>query len=358
MPKHLVLHVGAMKTGTSFLQAALQDRTEALAAESVSFLGDKFVRQSRAVSGMLARDESQDTDAWRRLARRARKQDEQTSIVSMEFLSFADADQAAEMVSYFKRTEVTVVLTVRDQLSTIPAQWQTFARNRGAADWPEYLRHIRRTGPLKRRSHARHTFRRAQDVPRIIKAWEGVGDLVVVTVPPSSAPRTELWDRFCEAARIPAVPLDVDRLRANESLGYASCEALVGLNPRLKDLTGAQYRKGVRPLARDALSPLRGEGGRPVLDRAAAEFALGRNERFREVLATQRVIGSLEDLPVTTDLSARPEQAPAAAPADVLAAAQAMWRHLEPADAPAPADLGAVLDGVASRVRAVAGGQQ
>ena len=333
MDRRVVLHIGTMKTGTSFIQSVLGNNQAALAESGVEFPGG-FGVQARAVREMLKLPQQprRNSRRWTKLATGLRESG-RTGIFSMEFLSFAGEEQVRRLVEPFAGLDVRVVLTVRDQLRAMPAQWQTYTRNFGTDDWEGYLRHVEpsRVGS-GRGTRAFKTFHRAQDVPTILSRWgsaPGVSSVEVVTVPPSGAPREELWNRFCAAAGIEAPEVRMEEVRDNESLGYASCDYLRRANAHLQDVPPRRYRKAMRPLAREVLVPLRSAENRPQLDRRAATYARSRNAEIRDLLATDRyrLWGSPEDLPVPAELTEYPTTV-APPPADqVRRAAEAVWER-------------------------------
>ncbi|CUR60957.1 hypothetical protein NOCA290073 [metagenome] len=334
MADRLILHIGTMKSGTSFIQSALMRNDDALADAGLAYLGGSFGKQSRAVRLALGRPPRLDGPrGWGRLAQEARQYDGRAGVVSMEFLSFARDSQVDTFLAPLAGLEVQVVVTVRDQFRAIPAQWQTFVRNFGEDGWETYLRTIDapRLG-RGRDSRAFLTFHRAQDIVPMLQRWSShpaVGRLDVVTVPGPDAPRDELWNRFCETAGIPVLSTTLDDTQDNSSLGYASCDFLRRLNPHLADVPPRRYRKGIRPLTREVLGPLRQLEGRPELDAKAAAYARSLNEKVRTAVTRQghRVIGSLDELPVPADLSAYSSTAEAPPVDQVLRAAHATWDH-------------------------------
>jgi hypothetical protein len=328
--KRVVLHIGTMKSGTSFVQSALAKNPKLLAAVGARYLGGTFGRQTKAVVEINRQPKKRDQHSrWQALAEEARSYPGEAGIISMEFLSFVEAGRLGPFLEPLEGLDVEVVLTVRDQFRAIPAQWQTFTRNFGTDDWGTYLRRIAATGWSRdRSSQAAKTFHRAQDVVAILDRWAApaiVTKVSVVTLPPPEAPREELWRRFCEAAGMPAVDVPLGGLRDNVSLGYASCDFLRRLNERLSDVRPRAYRKGMRPLSREALAPLREDEGRPELDRRGADLARERNQAIRDAIAGRgyRLVGTPDDLPVPDHTGAREQVEPP--PADqVLRAAEAV----------------------------------
>jgi hypothetical protein len=329
----VVLHIGTMKSGTSFVQSALMGNEPALADAGYVYLGKTFAKQSRAVRIELSKDpDRRGKRLWRGLIEEARLHPGKAGVISMEFLSFARGRQLDALLEPLAGLEVQVVLTVRDQFRAIPAQWQTFVRNFGTDDWESYLRLIEapRLG-RGRDSRAFMTFHRAQDLVPMLERWSEhplVSQLDVVTVPPSQAPRDELWRRFCTTVGLPFDATRLEDTRDNSSLGYASCDYLRRLNVHLSDVAPRHYRRAIRPLTREVLGPLRGEQGRPELDERGSSYALGLNEKVRVAVtrAGYGFVGSLDDLPVHTGGQV-PSLVPPAPADQVLRAADATWDH-------------------------------
>lgn len=327
MAERVVLHVGTMKSGTTYLQDVLT--SGALDDAGAFYAGGTFGVQTKAVRNLLRPEAQRKRGPWRSLAAEARATSG-VAVVSQEFLSFAGRPRVAEVVGSFGDVPVDVVLTVRDQHGAIPAQWQSFTRNRGADDFATYVARLRR-GARRRTganpSKAVRSFRRAQNVAGIVDRWstEGVRSVTVVVVPPPGSPTAELWHRFCRAADLPATDVGQAGRRSNESLGYASCEALRLVNAHVGALDQARYKRA-RTAVIDALLPLRPDEGRPGLDRAGAELACALNADLHRVLAREdvRLVGSPEELP-TDVASGLPEVVAPPEPAQVRRATTAAW---------------------------------
>ena len=364
MAGRVVLHIGAMKTGTSYLQSVLGSNQQGLEDAGFTFLGGKFGIQARAVRDVLnlPRSPGKNRVRWAALAEEAHKLEGRTGIVSMEFLSFAGPRHVRAFLQPLEGLQVDVIATVRDQFRVIPAQWQTYTRNYGTDDWDTYLRRIEPTKLPRQQSRAFRTFHRAQDVLPALERWretDQVATTHVMTVPGPGAPREELWHRFRAAAGIPDVAVDVEGVHDNASLGFGSCDYLRRVNPYLQDVPARRYRKGMRAVVTSALVPRRQSESRPELDLRAAKYARTLNEELRSGIAGSdyRLWGSLEDLPVPADLSAYPKTAPAVPRDEVDGAARAVWSHLAAqlgeVDRRSPAALDAVVKDTAEMVRAV-----
>lgn len=355
MADRVVLHIGAMKSGTTYLQRMLD--TGILEVCGGYYAGGSFKAQAKAVDSLPKWSDERPPRDWEHLAARVRHKTG-TAVYSHEFLSFCPRDRVARVVASFGGAPVDVVLTVRDQAAAVPAQWQTFVRNRGADSWYDYVAILgtfrEKAGKRSQRVPALSNYRRAQDVPAIIGRWQGqpgVRSVSVVLVPPAGAPPERLWQRFCEAADIDVPEPPQSDTRPNPSLGYASCELVRRLNPTLDGLSRVEHERARRSVV-PALLPLRDEEDRPLLDQAGDALARRFNRRILQGVddAGVRLVGSLEDLPVAGDPTA-PASIPAPDEAEVRRAFDVAWRHCIPGVPVPPGDLD---DGVAQLGRRLA----
>jgi hypothetical protein len=312
-----------MKTGTTYVQNLLQSNRAALRQQGwlVPAQPDPVVRGVREVLGLTdaGRAGLAHTPTWDLLADRVRSWDGVGSLISMEFLSYARSPAATRVIRGLAGTDVHVVLTVRDAAGALPSQWQSLSRNGGATSWPDFAAQVRSASRLRPTAAAR-AFARTQDIPRMLRVWSGLvppDRLTVVTVPPSSAPRDLLWQRFLSVAGIDAARTSLDSSAFdNPRLGYGSCELLRRLNAAgLGQARPSAYRKVVRYTARHHLLGLRDSESTPRLDAATASFAAGLNRKTRKMVARHaQLVGSLDELPMdgidqdSLDPGARPTQ--------------------------------------------------
>lgn len=157
----VVLHVGPMKSGTTYLQALLRSN-RALLAEAGVFAS---VSAHGSTPGLLdLRDRSTHTDRSDALVTRIHNH-RGASVLSHEFLSWATAEQAAAVVAAL-RVPVQVVFTVRDARTLASSMWQTAARNLPIEPWPDFARELV-SGP----SPARRFFRRRHGLASMLRVW-------------------------------------------------------------------------------------------------------------------------------------------------------------------------------------------
>lgn len=238
MARRLILHVGTMKSGTSFVQNVLAHHKQRLLEDDVLFAGPRWRAQVSAVQELIERGGPEqkplvEDGPWRRLAREIHAY-EGTAVISMEFLAPRNEQKIAQILETFPDTDVRVVMTCRDLGRTIPAMWQEMVQNGGTVAWDDYLDAVRRR---KRGDGVARRFWRHHDVPQIADRWaEAVGQdkMTLVTLPPPGAAPDTLWRRFCQATGIEAEDYDLD-VRANPSIGLSSAVFLMHLNRHLAD---------------------------------------------------------------------------------------------------------------------------
>ncbi|NYG55229.1 hypothetical protein [Nocardioides perillae] len=302
MASRVVLHVGLMKSGTSYLQQRLFAGRTALGAAGVLLWGEGFRDQVLAVSDVLERAAAGPAARGRWQALR----DDVAAhpgpaVVSMEFLGPASPERIARVVGSLAPARVEVVLTLRDLGRAVPAMWSEALQHGSTVPWGEYAGGLAGGGGSR---HAR-AFWRQQGAGRIVDNWvDGVGaDAVsLVTVPPPGAPSDLLWERFCAAADLPPAacpPVPP----ANTSLDAASARVLLEVNRLLapEELPTREHHREVKfRLAKNAMA---GRAGAPGIAHEPSAALRERAARVRARLAASgaRLVGDLADLePVPT----------------------------------------------------------
>jgi hypothetical protein len=253
------LHIGTMKSGTSYLQGALEHVAPALSTDGVLYPGSVGPAVHEVLEKRGARHFGDVSGAWDELAASISAWQGKSAILSMEFLGLATTEQAERIVGSLAPFKPHVIITARDLGRTIPSVWQQTTKNRQTTTWPDFLAAIcvdddqpdDDEDPLNDASAAkiRQQFWRHHDVPSIVRTWSsvvGVDRVTVITLPPSGSDPSLLWERFCAATglddeRYPAPPPDAGR--SNSSLGYAEAEMMRRLNVELgRDVDQAIYR--------------------------------------------------------------------------------------------------------------------
>ncbi len=257
MTKRVLLHVGTPKTGTSHLQDVLFRNQEKLAGQGICYPGDRFDAHFLAALDLMRLPwgglETEAVGAWDRLAAAVRAC-EGTAIISHEILATASRSQVGRALASLGADdpdgpEVHVVLSVRDLVRQIPAEWQENVKHRSALSYGRFLERIE---DPERSTRIGTWFWGVQEIPDILERWGH--DLPpervhLVTVPPPGAPPGLLWERFSQAFGLDGLDLDLTSERANPSLGVPETALLRRINRAAnRVLDPPDYRPLVREL--------------------------------------------------------------------------------------------------------------
>jgi hypothetical protein len=299
------LHVGTPKTGTSYLQHVLYHNRRALHRHGITYPADRFDAHFLAALDLMRMPwgglEAQAIGAWDRLAAEVRRS-RGDSIISHEILATASRVQigrALESLGHGDDAEVHLVLSVRDLVRQIPAEWQENVKHRAALSYGAFLDRIQ---DPRREGRIPTWFWGVQEIPDILDRWGR--DLPpehvhVVTVPPTGGSPELLWKRFVEAFGLDGIDLKLDGERANPSLGSAETTLIRRINRAAnEELEPAFYRPLVRELlAHQTLSQRTGTP-RLGLPPDVHPWATGLEEAWIEEIRARGydVIGDLDDL--------------------------------------------------------------
>ena len=305
MTKKVYLHVGTPKTGTSYLQHVLFNNREKLLAKSIRYPADRFDGHFLAALDLMRLPwgglEVDAIGAWDHLAAQVRRWPG-TSIVSHEILATASRAQighALETLGHGGDTEVHLVLSVRDLVRQIPAEWQENVKHRAALPYGRFLEQIR---DPRREGRIATWFWGVQEIPDILDRWGHdlpPGHVHVVTVPPAGGSPDLLWERFTEAFGLTGISLALDGERMNPSLGAPETALIRRINRAAnEELEPADYRPLVRELlAHQTLSRRTGSprlGLPPDVHPWATELEDAWIEEVRR--RGYHVVGDLDDL--------------------------------------------------------------
>ncbi|MBC9733370.1 DUF6752 domain-containing protein [Nocardioides marmotae] len=241
MTERVYLHVGAPKSGTTYLQRILEANRGPLADAGVLVVGDTHV--DRIHAAMVVREDprldslpERASTAWDRLVAQVRGWRGPVAILSYELFAGASADQVARVLRDLDGIEVHVVITARDLGRGVPSAWQErlkFALTTPLEKW--------RPRPESAGVRAEWGWR-TMDPAGVAARWgaELPPERVhVVTVPTTPGDEHELWRRFAAACSIDPPGLRLDVERANESLGLVAAELLRRVNEKVREpITG------------------------------------------------------------------------------------------------------------------------
>lgn len=322
--KRVFVHVGAPKSGTTYLQHILWQNREQLASDGIlyplerqfeHFAATMDLRESTWGHGF--RDPVWER-AWDRIADRARDWDGPTVVFSNELLGGATAEQVQRAYASLQPAEIHVVFTARDLARQLPSDWQEQIKHTHTVTLDRFVDDLVRLG-IAAPPPFGEMFWGLHDPVRVLQSWRS--DLPperihIVTVPQPGGPRAALWERF--AGLLGAAPSGYDTaVWGNASLGRAETEFLRRLNVALGNRAGRYYDLLVRVRLAESILAERRNAPKARLPRRHHEWIVQRSHEMIESLraAGYAVSGNLDEL-----LPASPPDDPEVPPQQTSAA--------------------------------------
>jgi hypothetical protein len=259
--QRVFLHVGAPKTGTTFLQTVLYDYRDELREHGVLYPARWYDDHFFAAVDLQDLDFSGERRAeadgrWPVVAERVRNWPA-TSVISHDVFAGASVEHVATAVADLAPAQVHIVFTARDLARQLPSHWQEDVKHGQTASFAEWyaavLRHDASDWQLR-------WFWRVEDIPDVLRRWSGdiPSDRVhVVTVPQDGGPSDVLWRRFASVIGLDPDAVDTSVITPpNTGLGVAEIELVRRINDRRDSaLSQAEYERAVKGLlAHDTLA--------------------------------------------------------------------------------------------------------
>lgn len=236
MARRAFLHVGTAKSGTTFLQDLWWQQRDELCRRGLLLPGsgrrEHFVAAAvvKGMTDVVETLDDRERGAWRRLVDETRAWSGD-ALITNEHFSDSPPDAAAAALADLASAadEVHVVVTARDLGRVLPSAWQQRVKMGARQPYRRFLATVRRGEDDQK-------FWRYQDVPAILDRWSaGIPpDRVhLVVVPPSGAPREQLWLQTGAVLGVDPAGLETEARRPNDSLGLVEAELLRRLNERV-----------------------------------------------------------------------------------------------------------------------------
>ncbi|MBL7259382.1 hypothetical protein [Paractinoplanes lichenicola] len=230
MARRVFIHIGAPKTGSTYVQNVLWNNVEALRGAGILLPG-KFSAHDEAMADLRELPwHPNPAWSWDKLVARAAEWPGDV-VITNEGLGAANNAQAARAVRSLRPAEVHILVAARDLWRTFPSMWQQSIRARGVWSFEDFI------GAVERGTF--EDFWEHHTANRMLRRW---GDLVpaeqrhLITVPGPGMPRDTLWRRFASVIGIPDGVCDLSVAPgANTSLGAAEVEVLRRVNRALGD---------------------------------------------------------------------------------------------------------------------------
>jgi hypothetical protein len=288
--QRVYFHIGAPKTGTSYLQRGLFENRSILKRQGVLYPAELPQDLFRAALDLCERSRHgyrhpAVPGSWNQMCRRVRRW-EGVCVISEEALGGASREQAIRARDSVGPSEIHIVYTFRDLAQTMASGWQQAVRLGGRLSFGNYIEKLR----TSRLEEPRPGFWRNHDLPAVLNKWAlelPPQQVHIVTVPVSGGPG-ELWDRFAKVIGFDPAAVPGPTAPQNTSLSQAEVQLLRAVNIHLRGrlkhpLYGQIVSRGLVP---NVLAPRAKSASRPVIP----------HEHYPWIVElTQDYIGYIED---------------------------------------------------------------
>lgn len=236
MAEVVYVHIGAPKTGTTYVQDRLYLNRATLEEHGVTYPVGLHRDHFGAALDLTEKPwghlgESME-GRWESLAAKVRRASGHV-IISHELFAAATLDQVKRAMRDLGNAQIHIVYSQRDMARQIPAQFQESVKHRYKQPFARYL--------ARAMEHPRRNpewwFWRSHSLPDVLNRWtQGLPpeQVHLVTVPQRGSEGEPLWERYCRALAIDPAWAPEDSPRHNPSLGIDETVLLRRLNRRLR----------------------------------------------------------------------------------------------------------------------------
>ncbi len=329
-----VIHIGAPKSGTTFVQRALWQQRQRLRDVGVHLPGDRaqdmFLAaiEVRETFEFWGRDPQALAGTWARLCAQARAVGG-TTVLSHELLGAATKEQVSRALAELDGLEIHVLVTLRDIARQLISSWQEEVKNGRTTTFAAYQTKI---VDKMRSSDFTGAFWRFQQTVTMLDRWGRTlppERVHLVVAPPPGAPPGQLWARFADAVGFDSESVPVPEVtgRANQTLGIEQVAVLRRVNHALDGrIQHPEYGRVVKRRFAQRLLAAQ-PGTRPECPVELVEELRGYAAEVNRTLGERgyRVHGDLEELvpPFPSGDAPHPDDVTAEAEAAALAEALA-----------------------------------
>jgi hypothetical protein len=296
--RRVFLHIGAPKTGTTYLQRVLDANRDVLARHGLLYATGGSSRDrvwaTEVLRGIdLSRHpRPQAAGAWDRILDEVKRW-EGTAVVSHEFFGACSADQAERALRDLEPCEVHLVFTARDYVSLASAVWQERLKYGHATRFSDFRLDTAGKTPM--------WSWQTQDLLAILARWQHhlpPSRVHVVTVPRGGRPDA-LWERFASVVGVDPSVASPEVSGANTSLGLVEAELLRRVDERAHGVLSGprEHARWTRDLLANTVLSQGSRERFSVSGPYAEELATRSHEAVSGIVAAgYDVVGTLEDL--------------------------------------------------------------
>lgn len=319
MARRVHVHIGTMKSATTYLQELCSVNTQRLADQGVLWPPGEL--PFLAIADLVGRDTERPGHhgAWPELMRSFQRH-RGDAVWSNELIAPFGPGKIRRLVRGLEPADVELVVTARDLGRVIPSHWQTTLKNGSTTTWADFAAAVcaepASSGNVARSKDIGSWFWRRHDLAAILARWQQfvpAERMTLVTVPPPGNAAQVVGDRFASAIGVDSSGFEQPDYD-NSSIGAYSAELLRRLNEVSPNLERHHYRWGIK----DALARLALMGRAQLepsfgLTQPQLDWVCARAEQMIEQIHASpvRVVGDLADL-----RPAREARTPTVDPAD------------------------------------------
>lgn len=323
--KQVFFHVGAPKTGSTYLQEVLWTNRERLADHGVCYPLATYTGNLAAVIDLCQRRwggrwKHEWAGAWKQIATTIREWEGPSAIFSAELMGLVTPAQAAHAVASVQPADVHVIFTARDLARQLTSDWQEQVKHRHTVTLTKFVDDLVRLG-LDAPKPFGELFWGLHDAAYVLDKWRDAVPperVHVVTVPRSGALPDQLWCRLAGVLNIAPDDYDLDTLRHNSSMGVVETEFLRRFNGATRDLLAHEHGPVLnRTLGQEILAAR--PGSQPIrLPAEHHEWVVRRSRSMAQEVERRGydIVGDLEELvpapPAPDEEYVVPEQLPPA----------------------------------------------
>ncbi len=302
-PKRVFFHIGAPKTGTTYLQHVLLKNRDVLADAGVLYPYTAMEQSFRSAHDFcgttwFGHPASRFRGEWDRVADLTLGWKGPNVIISSELLAAASAERISIRLAALEPAELHVIFSARDLARQLVSDWQEQVKHRHTVTLERFVDDLVELGPDAPEPFGR-LFWGLHDAAAVLRTWSEVVPrerIHVITVPPPGGAPDALWRRFCAVTGLDPIGYDTAAKRSNTSMGVHETELVRRMNRGLAKMDGNSYDVLVRLFLAEKV--LGGGTTRLTLPPHRMAWARTRSQGMIDELATAgyQVEGDLSDL--------------------------------------------------------------